>query len=77
MRLTVTIDDALIARLKAEARRDGRTLNQTIDLVLRRGLRACRVKKPFRVKARSLGLKPGYSLDSVSKLLAQMDRGGI
>ena len=48
MRTTLTLDDDVAAKLKAEARRDGRALKEVVNDVLRRGLSA-------RAAARELG----------------------
>jgi hypothetical protein len=76
MRTTLTLDDDVAAKLKAEARRTGRPLRDVVNDTLRRGLasqRATGPRKPFKVKARDLGLKPGLSLDNVAELLNQVE----
>ena len=77
MRTTMTLDDDVAAKLKAEARRSGRSFRETVNEMLRRGLstRYSRApKEPFRVTARDLGkLLPGLTLDSVADLLEQVE----
>lgn len=73
MRTTLTLDDDVAAKLKAESRRAGRPFREVVNETLRRGL----VSRPttsrrdkFNIKARDLGdLKPGLSLDNVAELL--------
>lgn len=77
MRTTLTLDEDVAAKLKAEARRSGRSFRETVNEVLRRGLALARpvaARPPFRVVARDLGdLRPGLSLDSVADLLEQVE----
>lgn len=77
MRTTLTLDEDVAAKLKAEARRSGRSFRETVNEVLRRGLALSRPvapRPPFRVVARDLGdLRPGLSLDSVADLLEQVE----
>ena len=76
MRTTLTLDDDVAAKLKAESRRAGRPFREIVNETLRRGLasrRAASPRKPFKVRARDLGLKPGLSLDNVAELLEQVE----
>ena len=77
MRTTMTLDDDVAAKLKAEARRSGRSFRETVNETLRRGLStdtAGPPKEPFRVVTRDLGkLLPGLTLDSVADLLEQVE----
>lgn len=68
-----------MTQLKAEMRRAGESLRETLERVLRRGLQPQpQSKRPrFKIKARPMGLKPGYSYDNIGELLARMDREGI
>ena len=77
MRTTLTLDDDVDAKLRAEARRSGRSFRETVNDVLRRGLAARQPaarREPFRVTARDLGaLRPGLTLDSVARALEQIE----
>lgn len=77
MRTTLTLDEDVAARLKAEARRTGKTFKDTVNDALRRSLSTSRRRSPearFRVEARDLGrLRPGLSLDNVSDLVEQVE----
>ena len=77
MRTTLTLDDDVAAKLKAEARRSGRSFRTIVNDMLRRGLATrptAPTRKPFRVAARDLGkLRPGLSLDSIGDLLEQVE----
>lgn len=77
MRTTLTLDDDVAAKLKAESRRVGRPFRQVLNETLRRGLasqRAAGRRQPFKVTTRDLGdLKPGLSLNDVAGLLEQIE----
>jgi hypothetical protein len=77
VRTTLTLDEDVAAKLKAESRRTGRPFRTVVNEALRRGLasrRAAAPLEPFRVRARDLGdLRPGLSLDNVAGLLEQLE----
>ncbi len=77
MRTTVTLDDDVAAKLKAETRRSGRSFKDVVNDTLRRGLLNRRVAgpaQPFKIVARDLGkLRPGLNLDNVAELLEQVE----
>jgi hypothetical protein len=77
MRTTLTLDDDVAARLKAEARRTGRpfktVLNERLRLALAQGT-AVQKRKPFKVEPRSMGGPPaGLSYDNVGALLEEIE----
>jgi hypothetical protein len=77
VRTTLTLDEDVAAKLRAEVRRSGCSFKEAVNEALRRGLLTgtARAKEPpFEVKARDLGrLRPGLSLDSVASLLEQIE----
>ncbi len=77
MRTTITLDEDVAAKVKAEMRRSGKSFKETINEVLRRGLLPRRQpgpRRPFRIRARDLGaLRPGLSLDDVAGLLERVE----
>jgi hypothetical protein len=77
MRTTLTLDDDVAAKLKAESRRAGRSFRDVVNETLCRGLASQRVtsrRQPFTVETRDLGdLKPGLSLDNVAELIEQVE----
>ena len=76
MRTTITLDDDVAEKLHMEMRRRRATFKETINDVLRRGLLARReltAAKPFKVRARRLGNKPGLNYDNVGELLEQLE----
>jgi len=77
MRTTLTLDDDVAAKLKAESRRAGRPFREVVNETLRRGLaerRAGGTRQAFKVTARDLGnLRPGLSLDNIAELIEQIE----
>jgi hypothetical protein len=77
VRTTLTLDDDVAAKLKAESRRAGRPFREIVNETLRRGLASRRVsaqRQAFRIRVRDLGdLKPGLSLDRVVELIEQVE----
>ncbi len=77
MRTTLTLDDDVAAKLKAQARRAGRPFREIVNETLRRGLASRRIVAPrqvFKITPRDLGdLRPGLSLDNVAELIEQVE----
>jgi hypothetical protein len=72
VRTTLTLDDDVAAKVKAEMRKTGLSFRDTVNDLLRRGLlsrRTAAASPPFKVEARDLGLRPGISLDNIGELL--------
>ena len=76
VRTTLTLDEDVAAKLKAAARRSGRSFRDVVNEALRRGLMPARpgARQPFRVSPRSLGgLRPGLRIDNIEELLDQVE----
>ena len=77
MRTTLTLDEDVAAKLRAESRRAGRPFREIVNGTLRRGLasrRVARQQQSFKITARDLGdLKPGLSLDNVAELVEHVE----
>ncbi len=76
MRTTLTLDDDVAAKLKAESRRAGKPFKEIVNDTLRSGLASRRAgpRPPFKVAVRDLGeVKPGLSLDDVAGLIEQIE----
>jgi hypothetical protein len=74
VRTTLTLDDDVVQRLKAEMRRSGRSFKEVVNEQLRTALSSRdagrKRQPPFRVCPRDLGaLRPGLTLDNVAELL--------
>jgi hypothetical protein len=79
MRTTLTLDDDVAAKLKDLCRRTGESFKAALNRILRDGLNVRKLQrpdKPFRVKARALGLRHGVRLDNIGELLEQLDGPG-
>lgn len=76
MRTTLTLDDDVAIRLKAEARTAGKSFKQAVNDLLRLGLSVSGAK-PSRVRLRNpprdLRLKAGLSYDDVWGLLESVE----
>ena len=75
MRTTLSLDDDVARLLQKEIRRSGATFKEAVNDFLRLGLMASnqRVRKPFVVKPRRLGLPRGLSYDNVAELLEAVE----
>jgi hypothetical protein len=78
MRTTLTLDEDVAAKLKAESRRLNCSFREVVNEILRRGLAARdahRSRHPsFKVAARDLGpSRPGLSIDNISELIEQAE----
>ena len=77
MRTTLTLDDDVAAKLKAEARKTDGSFRETVNEALRRGLdvpRSPSARRRFSVTPRDLGeLRPGLSLDNIGELLERVE----
>jgi hypothetical protein len=75
VRTTLTLDKDVAAKLKAEARRSGRTFKEVVNEALRTGLNARTdlTVTPFVVQARSMGARPGLNYDKISELIEQVE----
>jgi hypothetical protein len=75
VRTTLTLDEDVAAKLKAEVRRRGQPFKQVVNDLLRLALTPPRPVKlpPFKVEARDLGLRPGLDLDDISELIEQVE----
>ncbi len=85
MRTTITLDDDLGRQLQDQMRRTGKGFKETLHELLARGLARSTTpdQKPFQVKAKSMGLRPGidpstlHDLDTdleVDRFLSVTDR---
>jgi hypothetical protein len=76
MRTTLTLDPDVAAKAKKGAAKLGKPFKEVINTALRIGLDQVLnppAAKPYRTKARPLGLRRGFSYDDVSELLARIE----
>ncbi len=74
MRTTLSLDEDVATRLKAEVRRSGKPFKEVVNDCLRLALsnrrRDRNPEPPFAIRPRDLGpLRPGLSLDNIGDLL--------
>jgi len=76
VRTTITLDDDVISKLKAEVRKRGVSFKELVNEMLRTGLvlsAKASNQKPFKLNTRPLGTRPGLNYDSTSELLEQIE----
>ncbi len=80
MRTTLTLDDDVAARIRAEARRSGKPFKTVVNEYLRAGLaqrRAIQALPTFRIESRNMGGPlPGLSYDNIAVLLDDIEGPG-
>ena len=77
MRTTITLDEDVEKKLDTEVRqRKGMTFKEVVNETLRIGLltrRELKVTEPFEVKARAMGVRPGFNYDNIGDLVEQLE----
>jgi Ribbon-helix-helix protein, copG family len=77
VRTTVTLDDDVVAKLKAEVRKSGASFKEVVNKAIRNGLlvstKTAADARPVKFNNRPLGLRPGLNYDSFSELLEQVE----
>lgn len=74
MRTTVNIDPDLAAKLREIARERGISFKEALNSALRAGLTArAGAARPYRLRPRRLGLRPGIDLDKALRLAAALE----
>jgi hypothetical protein len=74
VRTTVTIDPDLAAKLRQSAQERGISFKEALNTALRAGLGAeAGIARPYRVRPRRLGLRPGIELDKALRLASALE----
>lgn len=73
MRTTVTLDEDVALRLQESARTRGISFKAAINEAVRAGLPRRADSRPFEVRARPLGLRPGIDLSRANALAASLE----
>lgn len=76
MRTTLTLDGDVAAKARKGAAKLGKPFKEVVNLALRIGLDAVLAPpaaKPYRTQPRPLGLREGFSYDSIADLLARAE----
>jgi len=73
MRITLTLDEDGYRKLVSETRWTGRSFREVVNEHLRKSLVAAKRRNPFRVNARSMGLRLGVDVSNIEQLLDKLD----
>lgn len=73
MRTTVTLDEDVAAQLEQLRRERRISFKEAINSTLRNGLTRSAHRRPYKIKARPMGLRPGINLDKALQLAADME----
>lgn len=71
----MTLEDDVAERLLEESRRTGKTFKDVVNAAIRAGLdrRPAGDLPPYKVKARPMGLRPGFDLDHIEALIERLE----
>ena len=73
MRTTLTIEDDVAARIEERRRRDGQSLKQVVNALLREGLRSRPTPATrYRVTPHKLGMRAGYDPTRLNRLADEL-----
>ncbi|HEV2201368.1 MAG TPA: hypothetical protein VGR73_16235 [Bryobacteraceae bacterium] len=75
MRTTLTLDPDVAQKLKARTAEEKTTFKQVVNQALRRGLNAPEkgARRPFRVAAHSMGVRPGVDVHKLNQLADEIE----
>ena len=76
MRTTINLDEDVLQKSRELAARLNRPFRTIINEALRRGLPEVEKptrQRPYKTKARPLGVRPGINLDNIHELIAQAE----
>ena len=76
LRTTLTLDDDVVARLKSEARRTGKSFKEVVNAALREWLDRQIGRSEFVVEPHDLGLRPGVGVDDIGGLIERIEGAG-
>jgi hypothetical protein len=79
MRTTVTLEPDLAAKLREHAREQGIPFKDALNGALRRGLagEGSPGPRPYRVRPKRLGLRPGIDLEHALRLAGELEDAEI
>lgn len=78
MRTTVTLDPDVAAKLKELAREGGVSFKEALNTSVRRGLQSGEASpRPYRLRPRRLGARPGVDLDKALTLAGELEDAEI
>ena len=78
-RTTITLDADVAANLKEAMKKSGKSFKEVVNEAIRVGLVAQQprqIVKPFKIRAKKLGLKAGYSYDKPWEIIEASEGPG-
>ena len=78
IRTTLTIDDDIAVQIEERRRRDGQSLKQVVNALLREGLRSGQRTpgaRKYRTKPHALRMRPGFDDGKLNQLVDELDDG--
>ncbi len=76
MRTTLTIEDDIAVRIEERRRREGESLKQVVNGLLREGLRSGQgtpAVREYRTKAHALRMRPGFDTARLNQLVDELE----
>ena len=73
IRTTLTLDEDVYERLQQQSRSRGQPFKQTLNEVIRVGLRAETPKRSMTIETFDMGAFPGLDYDNIGELLEQLE----
>jgi hypothetical protein len=76
MRISITLDEDVAAKVRAEVKNSGRPFKQVVNEALRQGLQHIEqpIKaRPYRTHGHKMGLVPGMNLDNIQDVLETIE----
>lgn len=76
MRTTLTIEDDIAVRIEERRRREGESLKQVVNGLLREGLRSGQGTpevREYRTKAHALRMRPGFDTARLNQLVDELE----
>ena len=76
MRTTLTIEDDVAVRIEERRRRDGQSLKQVVNALLREGLRSGQREpgaRKYRTQAHALRMRPGFDAARLNQLVDELE----
>lgn len=79
MRTTITLDDDVLLTVREEMKKgDGKTFKEAVNELIRMGRYhkaeiEKKPRKPFKVKAKDMGVFPHLNYDNISELLEEIE----
>jgi hypothetical protein len=74
MRTTVTLDPDVAAKLKEMTRKRDVSFKEALNSTVRRGFEQDEVApKPYRIRPKNLGVRPGVNLDKALQLAGELE----